>query len=158
NLGNVFFALGALLTPTLADILLRTIDFRRTLGIIAIVCLIPAALAAGFNPQANVQGNANLARTLDNSYIWLAGFVFLLYSPIEGTVAAWATTFLTNLGIGERRAALLLSGFWLTFLSARFLTFFLEHGQPLLPWVNYVLILVLGLASAVLLGHLAGAH
>ncbi|HJT75862.1 MAG TPA: MFS transporter, partial [Gemmataceae bacterium] len=39
NLGNVFFGLGCLMTPTLADLLLRTVRFRWTLGVLALVCL-----------------------------------------------------------------------------------------------------------------------
>src|SRR5262249_52110155 len=35
NLGNVFFALGALVTPVLTDLLLRTFEFRRCVAVIA---------------------------------------------------------------------------------------------------------------------------
>jgi MFS family permease len=38
NLGFVFVALGALMTPTLADLLLRAINFRKTQAILALLC------------------------------------------------------------------------------------------------------------------------
>src|SRR6266542_2416615 len=46
NLGMVFIGLGSLITTSLADLLLRTVRFRWTLGILAVVCLVPAGIAA----------------------------------------------------------------------------------------------------------------
>ncbi len=46
NLGNVFFGLGALATPTLAEFLIERLGYRRALSLLAIVCLLPALLAA----------------------------------------------------------------------------------------------------------------
>jgi fucose permease len=160
NFGNVFFALGAFIMPPLAEWLLRGLDFRRGMGILAVLCLVPA-LFAGLAPRAafEVGGPAapplDLAHVLGHPILWLAGLVFLLYGPLESSVGTWGTTYLTHLGTSEQRAALLLSGFWLTFLAGRLGTAFLQHqrwwSSAYEPW----LILLLALAAAVCLGNLA---
>lgn len=158
NLGNVFFGLGALLTPTLADWLIRSLGYRRAISFLAVVSLLPALLAsmtarAAF-AVAGQQGD--LWAVLSHPIVWLTGLAFFLYAPLEGSLSTWATTYLTDLGIREHRAAWLLSGFWLTFLAARLLAAFLEHRGwlPHGPW----LLVLLALACAVVLGNMAGAN
>jgi FHS family glucose/mannose:H+ symporter-like MFS transporter len=161
NLGNVFFGLGALITPTLAELLTRTVGFRRSLGLLAVLCLAPAlavALApaqafAGFaSPQAG-----SLDDVLASPVLWLVALAFLLYSPIEGALGTWTTTYFRDLGFRERSAALLLSGFWLTFMAGRLLIGFLQ--QTILPGDSEgPVIVALALLSAVVLANLAGTH
>jgi FHS family glucose/mannose:H+ symporter-like MFS transporter len=156
NLGNVFFGLGALITPTLLNLLMRGLGFRRALGIFALLCLAPAlaGLLTPQFPQAPPPGN--LSQVVREPALWLTALVFFLYCPLEGALGTWATTYLTSLGYREARAVLLLSGFWLTFLVGRLLAAVLERGilpPGSEPWV----ICVLALAAAVVLGNLAGA-
>jgi fucose permease len=162
NLGNVFFALGALVTPPLAEILLRRLDFRRGIGVLAVLCLLPA-LFAGLAPHAAFDvGGAALppkfdpAHVLGHPIVWLAGLVFLLYGPLESSVGTWGTTYLTHLGASEHLAALLLSGFWLTFLASRLGAAFLQHQARWAsePW----LIVLLALGAGICLGNLAQAE
>jgi fucose permease len=160
NLGNVFFGLGALITPALADLLLRLLGFRRAVGLLALLCLVPA-LAVTFTPTEAFRLPAgprgNLVDVLGSPTLWLAALIFFLYCPLEGAIGTWATTYLTNLGWREGLAALLLSGFWLTFLAARLLVAILQYHQILPresePW----LICALALLAGVALGNLAGA-
>lgn len=159
NLGNVFFGLGALTMPPLTDLLNRRLGLRRTLSVVAVVCLVPAALAlltAGTAFPEPVNGDA--ASVFRNPTLWLAGLVFLLYGPIEGAIATWTTTFLTELGYRERSAAWLLAGFWLAFLGGRLLTSFLQQREYLPENTELWFILGLALAAAVVLGNLAGAR
>jgi fucose permease len=157
NLGMVFFGLGALITPALADVLLRTLDFRRGLGLLAAVCLVPAALAAVVPFEQLPPEASHPTSVFRDWYLWLTGLVFFLYGPLEGAFGAWATTYLTQMGYSERRAAWWFSGFWLTFLGGRLLVGFLQYQGHLPAWSNYWLIPLLALLAAVLLGHLAGA-
>jgi fucose permease len=90
--------------------------------------------------------------------LWLTGLVLLLYGPLEGSIGTWATTYLTELGYRERRAALLLSGFWLAFLAARLLAAVLQQKGVLHAHSEVWLILALSLVAAVALGNLAGTH
>jgi fucose permease len=164
NLGMVFFALGSLVTPTLVDLLLRTYDqerFRRTLICLAILCLVPAVVAAtqfGADGQFQLSHQpVSFGELLGDARIWVAGFVFFLYSPLEFAVGTWATTYLLEHGYSDRRAARLLSGFWLTFLAGRVLMVFLQDQRILGDKSDKVMIPVLGLAAAVVLGNLMSA-
>jgi FHS family glucose/mannose:H+ symporter-like MFS transporter len=157
NLGNVFFGLGALIIPTLLDLLIRGLGFRRALGLFALLCLAPAGaalLSTGF-PEPPPPGN--LVQVIREPMLWLTALVFFLYCPLEGAVGTWATTYLTNLGYREGRAVLLLSGFWLTFLVGRLVAAVLQEHDILRPGSEQWVICVLALIAAVVLGNLAGA-
>jgi fucose permease len=99
NVGTVFIALGALVTPALTDVLLESVGLRRTLALLAFVCLVPAfvaALPAGADLGApQPRGVAEVFGTPD---VWLAGLVFFFYAPLEAAVSLWATTYLARLG------------------------------------------------------------
>jgi fucose permease len=157
NLGNVFFALGALVTPALCDVLLRTLEYRRTVSMIAVLCLVPALVAlVAEGVQAPAAEGANLSGSSNLTQLWFAALVFFCYAPLEGSISIWTTTYLTELGIGERRATWLLSGFWTAFLASRLLTAFAQHGGLLPPVTDPWVIVVPALAVAVVLGNLAG--
>ena len=47
NLGFVAFTLGALLTPSLVNVLNRKFGVRRGLQLVALLCVLPALLAVG---------------------------------------------------------------------------------------------------------------
>jgi fucose permease len=157
NLGNVFFALGALLTPVLTDVLLRTLEFRRTVSLLALICLVPAVVCAltGEIPREVESSRSSLQGLLESGPLWLAGLVFFFYAPLEGSLSIWATTYLTELGHGEHRAAWLLSGFWTTFLSSRLLAAFALHRGLSEAWNPWLLVL-LALLAAVILGNMSG--
>jgi fucose permease len=152
NLGHVFIALGALVTPVLVDVLLRTLEFRRTVALLALICLVPAFLAAAAGELTVSGQKADLSGLLRHEYLWLAGLVFFFYAPLEGAISVWTTTYLTDLGQGERGAAWLLSGFWALFLASRFLVALVNPGPAWGPW----LIVVPALLTAVVLGNMAG--
>jgi fucose permease len=160
NMGNVFFGLGALLTPTLADLLIRGLGYRRSVHLLAVCCLVPAAVIVPFTPAEAWPQKLPHGQHTDvfgSPILWLAGLVFLLYGPLENALGTWTTTYLTELGHRERRASLLLSGFWLTFMAARFVASFCQQSfltERSGPW----LILALALVTAVTLGNLAGTH
>jgi MFS family permease len=160
NLGFVFIALGALLTPVLADLFLRTLRYHRTILILALVCLVPAFLCfiPAFRDEVAHQARelhrptTNLWEETGSWHVLLAGLVFLFYAPLEGAVGVWSTTFLTQGGYSERRAAWVLSGYWLAFLLSRL---GVALWQPKAYWDPWLIILP-ALLAAVVLGNLAG--
>jgi fucose permease len=156
NLGSVFFALGALVMPALTDFLLRRFEFRRTMIILSLMCLLPAAVALSLDFTAPVAGGRP-EDVFNYQYLWLGGLVFLLYAPLEFAVGTWATTFLTELGVRERRAAWLLSGFWLTFLAGRLVMAFAQHQHYLREGWSAWLLFPLALGVSVVLSNLGGA-
>ena len=138
NLGNVFFGLGALATPALADLLIRATDLRRTMGLIAVLCLLPAlfvVLTPGEQLAVNEQ-EGSFRAVVSEPVLWLVAVLFLLYAPLEWAVGTWATTYLTDLEWKERRAAWLLSGFWLAFLASRLLAAWLQREGETLAVVS----------------------
>ncbi len=154
NFGTMFLALGALVMPPVTDYLMRAVEFRKALGVLALACLVPA-LAALATPGADF-GDATqavpLGKLLANPFLLLAGLVFFFYAPLEGSISVWTTTYLTDLGFREKSAVWVLSGFWACFLVSRLFTaYLLPEGWD--PWMT----VLAGLLAAVVLGNLAGA-
>jgi fucose permease len=161
NLGMVFFGLGALATPALAEVLIRGIGLRWALCLLGALCLIPAVAAAFNSPAAFNLGSdqpADLAQVLTDPVVWLSALGFMLYWPLEGALATWATTYLTEMGDRPRRVALGLSGFWLAFLGMRLLFSYLQYREILPRDSEAWVILGLALAAGVVLSNLAGTR
>lgn len=156
NLGFVFFALGALVTAPMTDILLENAGRRRTLAVFALLCLVPGFVAVVVGnlvpPPAE---NPNLVRLLESEPVWLAGLVFLFYAPLEGMVTTWTTS---NLNDEKERArgVRLLAGFWLAFVVSRLLTALLQHSGVLGAWSHSWMLIVPAALVAVVVGNLAG--
>ncbi|HEV8059258.1 MAG TPA: MFS transporter [Gemmataceae bacterium] len=161
NLGNVFFGLGALLTPPLLETLLERFSYRRALTVLACVGLIPGIMAlitasAAFPVHYS---SGHVADVVRSKVVVLTGIVLLIYLPLEWILGAWSTTFLMGLGMGERRAVFTLSAFWLSFLASRFVTAMLMASGWIAPGVaDAWLIIVLALGAGVTLGNMAGAR
>ncbi len=166
NLGNVFFGFGALLTPLVVTILFRILGYRSTVSLVALLFLAPAALVGLASPeqwpQLAVQPDQwqNLLTVLEKEIFWAVGIALFFYVPLEFAVGTWATTYLTGLGIRERRASMLLSGFWLVFMLARLgatflLVLFDQRGW--MPGAGAWLVVGLALASAILLAIMVSA-
>jgi MFS family permease len=162
NLGHVFIALGALLTPALTDVLFRTLHYRRTIIVLSVLCLVPAVLclvpSLGENlPHPTDQGTIRILDNVIQSLVplLLAGLVFFFYAPLEGAVSVWTTTYLTEMGDGEGKATWILTGFWTTFLASRLLVSYLlytRHAQHVWPW----LLVLSSVLTAVVLGNQVG--
>lgn len=160
NLGFVFIALGALLTPVFADILLEKIALRRTLAVLALLSLTPAFLAVlpstGYGRAAAPRGE--LSAILAQPAGWLAALVLFFYAPLEAAISLWTCALLAERGQDEDAAAGLLYGFWAAFMASRLLAALARHVDLLTEGWDPWLIVVLPLLAAVLLGNLAGAN
>jgi MFS family permease len=159
NLGYVFIALGALLAPVLADVLLDMLGPRRTLPVFALLALTPAFLAV-FAPAEAWQlpdhaGDAVTLLTEPSS--WLAALVFFFYAPLEASISLWTFTLLAERDQDERQAGRQLIGFWAALLASRLLVALLQHADYLTEWWDRWLVIVPPLVAATLLGNLAGA-
>jgi fucose permease len=157
NMGNVFFALGALVAPALADVLLRGLGLLRTLVILAVGSLLPALLVllidASELPTAQ---SSDLLSLLTYEWVWLAGVVFFFYAPLEGCLHTWGASYLTHMGHDEKEVSRLISAFWSAFLLGRLGMAYLQHLR-IFPeeWSPYI-VLVLSLGATVMIGNLAG--
>jgi fucose permease len=164
NLGFIFLTLGALMTPTLADVLLRTLDFRRALAILALICLVPAVIAAVSSADPAREARVFMgqrfdpAAVLSNVIIWLMAVAFMCYATVEFLVSTWGTTYLiVDQGYRESRAVWLMFGFWLAFLASRFLLILGVRQGILGQQGAAVLIFILAIVPALLLGYLGDA-
>ena len=156
SLGCVFMALGALITPVLSDVLVRLMEFRRAAGVLALLCLAPAVLAAVTGPFPNVpRQSVDFGELLSNGDLWLVGLAFLFYAPLEASLSVWATTYLTDLGQESGGAAWGLSAFWAAFLASRLLAAVLLHRLTALYMEVWILVIA-GSVGAVVLGNLIG--
>jgi fucose permease len=161
NLGNVFFGLGALLTPPILETMLERLSYRRALSMLACVALVPGVMALLTSGDAFPSHHAtgHIADIVSSKVVLLTGVVLLIYLPLEWVLGAWAQTFLMGLGMGERSSVFTLSGFWLAFLASRFVTALLMASGWIAPGVaDAWLILILALGAGVMLGNMAGAR
>jgi MFS family permease len=159
HLGHVFIALGALLTPAVVDGLLRVMSFRRLMGLLCLLSLVPALLCVtpGYGDPISQINSARGARPfLDHPDLWilfLAGLVYFLYVPLEAALGIWSTAFLSDMGQSDERAGWMLSGFWGAFLASRIMFGYLRLSPFWDPW----LIFAAALAAASLVGNLIGS-
>jgi fucose permease len=161
NLGNVFFALGALLTPSLAATLIERLQFRKALSLLALGCLLPACLAALTSRDDFVlplQQPPDLATVFFHPVLWVTGLMFFLYAPLEAVLSTSAQRYLTAMGIRSRIVTWLLTSFWLAFLSSRLAVALLQERLFPVETSEGWLILFLALAAGVVLGNLVGAR
>ena len=160
NLGNVFFGLGAFLTPLLVSWALGRLGLawglRLLAGLVALQVVmagfsdLPAAISAGGG--GSILGSETWS-LLGDPIMWLCAMALFFQGPLEAAMGAWTTTFLGDRGVSEARATTLLSGFWLAYMASRVFTAFvlgpfaarLVSGLGLEVPSEAVLILVLAL-------------
>src|SRR5260370_23450743 len=87
NLGIAFFALGALITPVLVDVLSSVWTFRWVALVLAILCLFPALFAVLTNGQQfpAAPHHADSSWLASSAAVWLAGLRLFLYAPLEAS-------------------------------------------------------------------------
>jgi fucose permease len=152
NLGCVFLALGALLTPNLMAGLTRAVGFRRGLLVLALLCLTPAV--CGMNVPARDFGappTGDPGEVIHSVGLWVAAGFLLFYQPLEEALGRVTRGSLKELNVSERLTALWLGLFWLTFLGTRLLT-----GWVIRPGVEGWLVFLLVILAAVMFGNLMG--
>lgn len=160
NLGNVFFGVGALVVPVLTEWLIERLGYRKALGLLAIISLTPALWAA-FTPgdQFGQPDMPELATgVFSHPVLWIVGAAFWFYMCIENLLTTWATTYLAEVGMKPKHAALALSGFWFTFLAGRGLMAYLLRGGIVPAESEGWLIVVFALGASVVLGNLASTQ
>lgn len=146
NLGDFIFGMGAFLTPILVAVLIPRLRLEGTFLVLATFAAVPLLLTLGVDWQ-RLEGSAGEAAAagglnalLADPFVWLCCLAFFCHVPIEAGVAAWATTLMTDKGVGERNASALLSAFWLTFMGSRLVT-----ALTLPPGRDTLLVLIMAL-------------
>jgi fucose permease len=127
NMGDFVFGMGAFLTPIVIVFLIRTIGLSRSFLVLAALAIVPVLLGLGvdwgrIHAPSSQSVAGGLAQLLNDPVVWLCCLAFFCHVPIEASVAAWATTLMTDKKVSEARASTLLSVFWLTFMTSRLVT------------------------------------
>jgi fucose permease len=130
NLNNVFFGLGAFITPMVVAILVKRISFQGTMTVLAIIMLLPllAAISATY-PEMKGGAGYSIMQAIDllkNPNILLAGLVLFFYVALEATMGGWVTTYLSKLGASSAKAGVVLSLFWISLMMSRLLMVLLQ--------------------------------
>lgn len=144
NLGDALFGLGVFLCPLLIAFLHNRVGFSKALTFVALLGVIPFALAIGQDlGGGELDGDlaaafAGFSELFSDRTIWLLGFTMMCWVVIESGTAGWATTLVKESApegepeeTSDKIAAQALSAFWLCFMGARLLTAWLIHGAEL---------------------------
>jgi fucose permease len=134
NLACFYFGLGAFVTPLIVAFLLRKVGLAAALLILAGFALVTGLLAMGVDfsaltpsapaPETATATVPGMTTLLTDAMMWLCALAMVFYSPLEASMAAWATTHLGHQGVREGTASGVLSAFWLTFMASRLVTAF----------------------------------
>jgi len=126
NLGCFIFGIGSFVTPLGIAFLIRRLGLRGAVMLLSLSGIVMAVLAcaATFPPVAPAASQVaaatpGLGTLLGDAVMWLCALALFFYMPAEATMAAWATTYVTDKGMEEGAAAALLSAFWLAYTAAR---------------------------------------
>jgi fucose permease len=124
NLGNVFFGVGAFLTPFIVGLLLKRLGFSKTLSIIGGILLVPIifALLAKAYPVLPGYEIGKAFGLLSTPVVLVASLALFCYIALEASMGGWITSSLTEVGMSDSRASGVLSGFWIALMVARLVT------------------------------------
>jgi len=146
NLGNVFFGVGAFLTPFIVGLLLKRLGFSNTLSIIGGIVLVPIifALLATTYPEIPGYEIWSAFSLLGTPVVLVASLVLFCYVALEVSMGGWITSYLTEVGMSAAKASGVLSGFWIALMIARLVT-----AGFVTPAVGTTVIAILALVSVV---------
>jgi fucose permease len=154
NFGNVFFGIGAFISPFLIGIILSRMGYRTTGMIIAFVLLIPVVFAAiaTYPPIQKTgvtiaQAFASEVGLLSNPVIIVSALALFCYIGLESSMAGWITSYAAGQGFSEKGASMVLSFFWVGLMAARLIA-----SQAVNPVNGVAAITVLALMAAVAIG------
>lgn len=154
NFGNVFFGVGAFITPLLVGILLDRMGYKKTGMVIAFILLIPVVFAvlATYPPLQKTgvtfgEAFANAFGLLANPVIIVSAIALFCYIGLEVSMGGWVTTYASDQGFSEKGASMVLSSFWIGLMVARLIT-----SQIVTPANGILAITVLAIVAAVAIG------
>jgi fucose permease len=154
NFGNVFFGIGAFITPFLVGILLHRLGYKPTGIIIAFILLAPVIFALLATYPSVQKSGQTFAMALSNTFgllanpsIIIAALALFCYIGLEASMGGWITTYATAEGFNPKSASIVLSSFWIGLMAARLIT-----SQLVTPSNGVAVIAVLALIAAISLG------
>lgn len=157
QLGMALVGLGALVSAPLVDLLFRTVGFRRSMALLALLALAPAFVAAlpSNDSLAMAKPPDGLRWLVEMPGVWLGAMIFFFYAPLEGFVSVWAVKYLEHIGESPRRATRLMVGFWAALLLSRLALGLIQHSTGFSDDWSPMFLIVPALLIAAVLGNLS---
>jgi hypothetical protein len=154
-LGSLATIVGVLLTPALLRTLVKRLEPRRTVLLLAMVCLVPAACVAVTPTEEVAQPtpSADWTHLFADHHLGLLLLLGLLAFPVEAALTGWTRRYVVEQGYLPGSTAVLGSGFWLMFLAARLAT-----GLFLPNLGETILVIVLALVAAITMGNMLSEY
>ena len=156
NFGNVFFGLGAFITPFLVAMLLSKMGYKGTGTIIGIILLIPVIFAIVATYPSLTKTGITFAGVFSNAIGLLADPVIIMsalalfcYIGLEVSMGGWITSYATGQGFEVRGASMVLSAFWIAFMIARLIT-----STLITPEIGVTVIAVLAVIATITIGFM----
>ena len=120
NLVNVFYGIGAFITPLLSAYLLKRLGYSTGGSIFGAVVFVPAIIAlVSTYPEAEGFEFNQYLDVITGPAAWIAGIALFCYVGLEQTMGGFVTTYLSDSGYEEGSAGSLLSGFWISLMVSR---------------------------------------
>jgi fucose permease len=160
NLLNVFFGIGAFITPLIVVALLKTMGYKATVGLIGAILLVPITytiMGTTFPDPPEGFRITQALSLLTRGGVLAGGLSLFFYISLEITLAGFITTYLKSHDISDEKAGTTLSGFWIALMAARLITA-LTVGAGVFVYVVPVLAFVSMLSiGAMVVAKTAGA-
>ncbi len=154
NLLNVFFGVGAFITPLIVAALLTKLGYKMTVGIIGAILFLPIVytIFGTFPPPPEGFRVTQAIGLLGRGGVWAGGLALFCYMSLEVTLAGFVTTYLKSHEMTDEKAGTALSGFWIALMLARLIAAFT------IPAGAFVFVVpVLALVAAISLGAMVSA-
>ncbi|HQH67802.1 MAG TPA: MFS transporter [Candidatus Hydrogenedentes bacterium] len=153
NLLNVFFGMGAFITPLIVAALLKKLGYKSTVGLIGAILLIPIIYTVFGTFPAPPEGFkiTQALGLLGRGGVWAGGLALFCYMSLEVTLAGFVTTYLKSHDLSDEKAGTALSGFWIALMLARLIAALTIPAQASV-YVVPALALVAVISIAVMVG------
>lgn len=154
NLLNVFFGMGAFITPLIVATLLGKLGYKSTVGLIGAILLLPIlyTIFGSFPPPPEGFRVTQAFGLLGRGGVWAGGLALFCYISLEATMGGFITTYLKSHEISDEKAGTALSGFWIALMIARLIAAFTVPAG-----VFVYVVPVLALAVAISISLMVGA-
>ena len=120
NLNNVFFGLGAFLTPLLIGKLIKKLGYKTAVSIFGAACVVPILWAIPLSyPETEGFAFSAYIDWITHPAVLVGGIALFCYIGLESSMGGFITTYLKDAGYEEDSAGNLLSGFWVSLMIAR---------------------------------------
>ncbi len=118
---NVFFGIGAFITPVIIGKLMGKLGYQKTVSIIGAIVFIPVVLVllAQF-PEA--EGDFEIGASfglLATGAVLFGGLSLFCYIGLEASMAGFVSTYLKGQELTNEQANTWLSGFWICLIASR---------------------------------------